>query len=141
MHRRPLGRGRLLATIGALIALVGCVLPWYSIGGALATGLPAETRNAFSDKGIVVFISALLVLALVSLPYAAGDKPVALDRAMSYGIVLAVAIGAFAWRALEFILIDPIGLRPDLAPGIWIVAVGLVFLARATYEISAEHRF
>lgn len=140
MHRRPLGRGRLLATIGALIDLVGCVLPWYSIGGALGTGLPAETLNAFSDKGIVVFISALLVLALVSLPYAAGDKPVALDRAMSYGIVLAVAIGAFTWRALEFILIDPIGLRPDLAPGIWIVAVGLVFLARATYEISAEHR-
>ena len=139
MHRRPLGRGRLLATIGALLILVGCILPWFVRGGG-DTGITPTTTNAFYDKGIVVFISALLVLALVSLPYAAGDKPVALDRAMSYGIVLAVAIGAFAWRALEFILIDPIGLRPDLAPGIWIVAVGLVFLARATYEISAEHR-
>ena len=55
--------------------------------------------------------------------------------------MLAVAVGAFAWRALEFIMIDPIGMRPDLAPGIWIVAIGLIVLTRATYEISAERRF
>jgi hypothetical protein len=140
VHRRPLGRGRLLATIGALIVLVGCVLPWYSIGGALGTGLPAETLNAFSDKGIGVFICALVVLALVSLPYAAGDKPLAVDRALSYVIVVLVAIGAFTWRTLDFVLTDAAGLRPDLAPGLWITAIGLVFLARATYEISAEHR-
>jgi hypothetical protein len=119
--------------------LAGCVLPWFVRGGG-DTGITPITTNAFSDKGIVVFICALLVLALVSLPYAAGDKPVALDRAMSYGIVLAVAVGAFVWRALEFILIDPIGLRPDIAPGIWLVAIGLIVLTRATYEISAERR-
>ena len=67
--------------------------------------------------GIVVFIAALVVLALVSLPYAAGDKPLAVDRALSYVIVTLVAIGAFAWRMLEFVLIDPAGLRPDLPPG------------------------
>jgi hypothetical protein len=139
VHRRPLGRGRLLATIGALIVLVGCVLPWYS-ATAGNTGLTPITTNAFSDKGIVVFMCALVVLALVSLPYAAGDKPLAVDRALSYVIVVLVAIGAFAWRTLDFVLIDATGLRPDLAPGLWISAVGLVFLARATYEISAEHR-
>jgi hypothetical protein len=139
VHRRPLGRGRLLATIGALIALVGCVLPWYA-ATAGDTGLPPVTTNAFSDKGIVVFICALVVLALVSLPYAAGDKPLAIDRALSYVIVVLLAIGAFAWRTLDFVLINATGLRPDLAPGLWIAAVGLVFLARATYEISAEHR-
>ncbi len=140
MHRRPLGRGRLLAAIGALIVLIGCVLPWYSIGGALSTGLPAETRNAFSDKGIVVFICALVVLALVSLPYAAGDKPVALDRALAYGIVLLIALGAFGWQAVSYILNDPAGMRPDLAPGAWLVAVGLIVFTRAVYEISAERR-
>ncbi|MEO8229747.1 MAG: hypothetical protein ABI628_08290 [Chloroflexota bacterium] len=139
MHRRPLGRGRLLATIGALIVLAGCVLPWYS-ATAGNTGLTPVTTNAFSDKGIVVFICALVVLALVSLPYAAGDKPLAVDRALSYVIVVLLAIGAFAWRTLDFVLIDATGLRPDLAPGLWISAVGLVFLARATYEINAEHR-
>jgi hypothetical protein len=140
VHRRPLGRGRLLAAIGALIILVGSILPWYSVGGALSTGLPAYTRNAFSDKGIVVFIGALVVLALVSLPYAAGDKPVALDRALAYGIVFLVALGAFAWQTVSYVLIDPAGLRPDLAPGSWVVAVGLIVLARSTYEISAERR-
>jgi len=139
VHRRPLGRGRLLAAIGAVIVLVGCVLPWFAATGGEA-GLTPVTTNAFSDKGIVVFICALAVLALVTLPYAAGDKPVALDRTLSYVIVLAVAIGAFAWRMLEFILIDPAGLRPDLAPGAWLVAVGLIVLARATYEIHAETR-
>ena len=104
------------------------------------TGLTPITTNAFSDKGIVVFICALVVLALVSLPYAAGDKPLAIDRALSYVIVVLVAIGALAWRTLDFVLINAAGLRPDLAPGLWITAVGLVFLARATYEISAEHR-
>jgi len=139
VHRRPLGRGRLLAAIGALIVLAGCVLPWFAATGG-DTGLTPITTNAFADKGIVVFICALLVLALVTLPYAAGDKPVALDRTLSYVIVLIVAIGAFAWRMLEFILIDPAGLRPDLAPGAWLVAVGLIVLARATYEIHAETR-
>jgi hypothetical protein len=139
VHRRPLGRGRLLATIGALVVLAGCVLPWFAATGG-DTGLTPITTNAFSDKGIVVFVCALIVLALVTLPYAAGDKPLALDRALSYGIVVAVAIGAFGWRTIEFVLIDPAGLRPDLAPGLWAVAVGLIALSRATYEISAEPR-
>ena len=139
MHRRPLGRGRLLAAIGALIILVGCVLPWFAATGG-ETGLTPITTNAFSDKGIVVFICALVVLALVSLPYAAGDKPVAADRALSYGIVTVVAIAAYGWRILDFVLIDPAGLRPDLAIGAWVVAVGLIVLARATYEISREQR-
>jgi hypothetical protein len=140
VHRRPLGRGRLLAAIGAVLMLIGCVLPWFARGGG-ETGITPITTNAFADKGIVVFICALLILALVSLPYAAGDKPLAIDRALSYVIVVAVAIGAYAWRTLEFILVDPAGLRPDLAPGLWIVGVGLIILARATYEISTERRF
>lgn len=139
MHRRPLGRGRLLAAISACVLLIGCVLPWYTAAGG-DTGITAVSTNAFTDKGIVVFIVALAVLALVSLPYAAGDKPVALDRALSYVIVTLVAIGAFAWRTIEFILVDPTGIRPDLAPGLWLVAIGLVILARAAYEIAGERR-
>ena len=54
--------------------LVGCVLPWFAATGG-DTGLTPITTNAFADKGIVVFICALAMLALVSLPYAAGDRP------------------------------------------------------------------
>ncbi len=140
MHRRPLGRGRLLAAIGAIVVLVGCVLPWFTASGG-TTGLTAISTNAFTDKGIIVFICALLILALVSLPYAAGDKPLAIDRALSYVIVTVVAWTAFAWRAVEFVLIDPAGLRPDLAPGIWVTGIGLVILARAAYDIAGERRY
>ena len=140
MHRRPLGRGRLLAAIGAIIVLVGCVLPWFTATGG-GSGLTAVSTNAFTDKGIVVFICALLILALVSLPYAAGDKPLAIDRALSYVIVTVVAVAAYLWRAVEFILIDPAGLRPDLAPGIWMTGIGLIILARAAYEIGSERRY
>ena len=140
MHRRPLGRGRLLAAIGALVMLVGCVLPWFAATGG-RYGLTPITTNAFADKGIVVFICALAVLALVSLPYAAGDRPLGLDRALSYGIVLAVAVGAFAWRTIEFVLIDPAGSGRTSRPASGSSAVGLIILVRATYEISAERRF
>jgi len=141
VHRRPLGRGRLLAAIAAFVILIGCLLPWYLIGGALATGLPAQSINAFEDKGIVVFVCALAILALVTLPYAAGDRPVETDRTLAYTIVTVLAIGAFVWRVIEFVLVDPLGMRPDLAPGLWITAVGLLILARATYEIAQERRF
>lgn len=139
MHRRPLGRGRLLAIVGAVVILLGCLPPWYVAAGG-DTGLTRTSVNAFTDKGIVLFVLALLVLALVSLPYAAGDKPVAIDRALSYTVLTVVAAGAFLWRAAEFLLIDPMGMRPDLAPGIWIVGIGLVMLTRATWDISRERR-
>ena len=44
MHRRPLGGGRTLAAVGAIVILVGCVLPWWQLaqpGG----GLPPLTGN------------------------------------------------------------------------------------------------
>jgi hypothetical protein len=139
VHRRPLGRGRILAALSALAILVGCVLPWYTAAGG-DSGITPIAYNAFTDKGIVVFVCALAVLALVSLPYAAGDKPVALDRALSYVILTVVAFGAYLWRVVEFALTDPIGLRPDLGPGVWLVGAGLIGLGRAAYEISRERR-
>ena len=36
---RTIGRGRVVAGIGALLTLVGCLLPWYTVGGE--GGLPA----------------------------------------------------------------------------------------------------
>ena len=37
MHRRPLGLGRRLAAVCALIVLVGSVLPWWTVGGTSAS--------------------------------------------------------------------------------------------------------
>ena len=90
MHRRPIGRGRTLAIIGALVVLVACILPWFRVGGEEGN-LTAVTSNAFEGIGILAFIAALATIALIALPYAAGDRPVGVDRALAYGLLAVVA--------------------------------------------------
>src|SRR4029079_4806869 len=73
MHRRPLGPARTLAVLSAIVLIVASLLPCWTSGGRDA--LPATSGNAFEGTGILVFIVALGVIAIVTLPYAAGDRP------------------------------------------------------------------
>ena len=136
MHRRPIGRGRTLGIVSALVMLVGCVLPWYAVGGG--SNLPIRQLNAFSGSGILVFIAALATLAVVALPYAAGDRPVAIDRWPAY-LLFAVAawVGIVYW-VLSLVGDTAPGLFPDRAPGLWIAVLGTVTLSRAAYDIGRE---
>jgi hypothetical protein len=133
MHRRPIGRGRTLAVVGALVVLAGCVLPWYR-----ATGdLPGLEFVGLAESGILAFIAALGTLALIALPYAAGDRPVSADRGLAYLLLAGLAaIGVAIWplQAID----DLSGLLPDRAPGWWIALVGVVVLGRAAFEIFQE---
>lgn len=140
MHRRPLGRGRTLAVLAAVVIAVGCVLPWYTVGGDV-TGIPARSVNAFGGlAGLLSFLAALAVLALVALPYAAGDQPVGIDRWPAYLVLLLVSLAGLIVTVLTIVTGDLLleGFRPDRAPGIWIALVGLVILARAVFEIAQE---
>jgi hypothetical protein len=136
MHRRPLGRGRLLAVVSALVMLVGCVLPWYTVGGGAE--LPARQFNAFGGSGILVFLAALASIALVALPYAAGDRPVNADRWLAY-LLFAVAawVGLAIWP-LDLIGVFAPGLLPDRAPGFWVSILGAIGLTRAAYDVAHE---
>ena len=138
MHRRPLGRGRWLAALAAVVLLVSCVLPWYTVGGG--QGLTALSTDAFQGAGILVFLAALATLALVALPYAS-DRPVAVDRALSYVILVVLGIAGIVLRLVDTLTSGlPIdGLRPDRAAGIWLAMIGLVVLARAAFEIGQSH--
>jgi len=140
LHRHPLGRGRLVAAISALIMLAGCVLPWFRAGGE--DGIPAIEGNAFEGPGILVFLAALATLALAALPYAAGDRPLAIDRWWAYGAVAAVAAVALVARVAG-IAAESGGLLtmlPDRAPGLWLAAAGVVGLFFATAEIYGQRR-
>ena len=75
VNRRTLGRGRIIAGIGSILALVACLFPWGQTAGI---GLPPERTGAFDGFGILVFVAAIGLLALIALPYAAGDQPMAL---------------------------------------------------------------
>jgi len=133
MHSRPLGSGRRLSIIGSILAIVGCLLPWYALGGD--GGLPQQVYRAFDGTGIITFLAALATLALVVLPYAAGVRPVAIDRGLAFGLLaIAALIGVAGW--IPNILGAPEGLLPYRAYGWWIAAVGAIMMARAAFEIS-----
>jgi hypothetical protein len=140
LHRRPLGRGRLIAGISATLILAGSVLPWFRAGGS--DGIPPIEGNAFEGPGILVFLSALATLALVALPYASGDRPVALDRWWAYAAVAVVAAVALVVRVAA-IASEAGGLAamlPDRAPGLWLTAVGVLGLLFAAADMYGERR-
>jgi drug/metabolite transporter (DMT)-like permease len=133
MHRRPVSRGRRLAAFAALLMLGGCLLPWYTFVG----DLPVNPFRAFDGSGILVFVAGLAALALLALPYAAGDRPVGLDRWIAFALIFAVAfLGILLWP-FQF-LDEPAGLLPDRAPGYWLATVGVLALARAAFDIARE---
>ena len=137
MHSRPMGGGRRLALLGALLALVGCVLPWYAIGGG-AGELTARTLMAWQyPQGIAVLLAALATLALLALPYAMGLGPSRSTAAWpSRFRRLSRSLPCVAW--VWAVLPAPEGLLPTGAYGFWIAAVGAIMTARAAFEISGE---
>jgi hypothetical protein len=140
MHRRPVGRHRLLAAAGAVVTLVGCVLPWWTVGGG-TNQLSQLTGNAFDSSGILVFVAALATIALVTLPYAR-ERPVRADRWSSYAVIAGVAWLGFLYRVLDLLLAHALQFDAALdvvtrIPGLWVTAVGLVLLARAAYDMRS----
>ena len=137
MNRRTIGRGRVVAGVGAILTLIGCFLPWYTVGGD--GGLPALSSNAFDGPGILVFLAAVGILALIALPYAAGDQPLGVDRPAAFVLLASVGIAGFAIRAIQLLQLEALGL-PDRALGFWLAALGLVVMAWGAAEIVGERR-
>ncbi len=139
-HRRPVGRARILAALGALVILVGCVLPWWTVGGA--DGLPQLGGNAFDGMGILVFVVALATIAFVTLPYAM-DRPVGADRWPAYALLAGLGWLAFVLRLLDLAVLRVFSFREPAevftnGPGLWVAGVGLAMLARAAFDIQRE---
>jgi hypothetical protein len=136
MHSRSLGGGRRLALLGAIVLIVGCLLPWYTAGGD--GGLPPTVLRAWAyPQGVVALLSGLGTVALVTLPYAMGPRPVAVDRGLVFVILAAAAIaGLVLW--VWAVLPAPAGLLPTAAYGFWISAAGAIMMGRAAFEITQE---
>ena len=82
-------------------------------------------------------MAALATIALIALPYAAGDRPVGVDRGIVFGLLAAMAIaGVVLW--VPSVLEAPEGLLPDRAYGFWIAALGAIIMGRAAYDIVLE---
>ena len=125
-----------MAAMFALVLLAGCVLPWWTI--VIADGLPPTTGNAFDATGILVFLAAMAVLALVTLRLAS-ERPLEIDRLPAYAIILGLGLIGFVVRIIGLFASGPLDqFRPDHAPGTFVVIVGLAGLGRAVLEIYQE---
>ena len=141
MHRRPLGRGRTLATLAGIFIVVACALQWWQVGGT--PGITQQSENGFPGSGIVIFLAGIAALALVALPYAAGDRPVGLDRWLTFALLTAAGWIGFAWKIVDlarmgaFQFTEPSDVLTH-GPGIWVAGLGLLVLSRAVIEMAAE---
>ena len=126
-----------MAAMFALVVLVGCVLPWWTI--VVADGLPPTTDNAFGTTGILVFLAAMAVLALVTLRLAS-ERPLEIDRLPAYLIILGA--GTARLRALRLLGCSRRARSTSSGPttrrGCIVVIVGLAGLGRGILEIYQE---
>jgi quinol-cytochrome oxidoreductase complex cytochrome b subunit len=134
MNQPRFGRSRLLVAAGAVAMLVGSFLPWYTVGGE---ALPAESSNAFDGAGIVVFVVAVALLALLAVPYAATDRPPAITRRASFLALAAVGIAGLGLRLIQLWGDSALGL-PDRALGLWLAGIGLIVAAWGVAELYGE---
>jgi hypothetical protein len=134
VKRRALGRGRLLIIVGALITLVGLIPTWWMLGGTVTL---RQSGNGFSGVGIVIFLAALALLFVITLPYARRDGESALDTPLVYVALATVAIGAFVWRAYEIFQVGGLGL-PPASIGVWVTAIGLLVVVWGVGDVFTE---
>lgn len=134
MNRRVLGRGRTIVGIGAFVILVACLFPWGQTAGI---GLPPQKTGAFDGFGIVVFVVAVVLLALIALPYAAGDQPIVLDRPLAFAVTAGVGIVGFLLKLVQIIQSEVLGL-PDRSLGLWLAGIGLAVVCWGVAELTVE---
>ncbi len=137
MKPRGIGRGRLVIAAGALVIVVGCFLPWWSVGGTVTD---LHTGNAFDTVlGMIVFAAALAMLAVIVLPYASRTGYSPIDRRFVYVVLLAAAVVAFALRLVQISAPDFAGLGSVQAiPGAWITGAGLAVALVGVIELLGE---
>ena len=119
-----------LTGLGGVVLLVSLFLPWYSLGGADATGWQALS--------IVDVIVALAALSAIALPIvAAAQRTAAVPQAMSSSIVWVLLLAA----VLAVVrLANPPG---DLsrAAGAWIAVISSLALVAFDIKSMRDKRF
>ena len=136
MTRRGLGRGRLLVGLGAVIALLSMPLDWFKVGGQV-TSITPISGNGFEGAGILVFVVAVALLAVLVLPYASRYGRSAWDRPTTYLLLTGVGIAGLVLRIVQLAGEGILG-TPDRAPGLYLAGAGLVVVAWGIAEMLGE---
>jgi hypothetical protein len=134
VKRQGIGRGRVVISAGAVAAVVGCFGAWWTLGGTVTARI---SGNAFDGVGALTFVAAVLLIALVLLPYATRSGESVLDRKLTYVLLAALGVGAFGLRVVEIHEFAGIGM-PQHVPGLWITGAGLGLIAWGVAELLGE---
>jgi hypothetical protein len=134
LNRRPLGRGRLLIGIGAIVTVFGLLPLWWMIP---RTNDAALSGNGLQGPGIIIFLSCMAMLAALVLPFTSRDRDSSLDRPLTYVALALLAVSAYLFRLYEIAGFATLRL-PTEAPGLWITGAGLVLVAWGTAEVLTE---
>jgi hypothetical protein len=140
MHHTSASRGRWIVAIGAILVVGSCFLQWWQIGGD--TGLPKQGAIGFSSMtGAVfpMFLAGVGTLLLITLPFAS-EKPVAIDHPLSYLLLLTIIVACFGLSVAVLAQKGLFPFPPQLGPGLWLAAVGIIVLARGAFELFEERR-
>lgn len=138
MTRRGLGRGRLLVGLGAVIALASMPLDWFKVGGQV-TSITPISGNGFEGTGVVVFVVAVALLAVLVLPYASRYGRSAWDRPATYLLLAGTALAGFVVRIVQLAGEGIIG-TPDRAPGLYVAGAGLLVVVWGVAEMLGERQ-
>ena len=122
-----------LLMAGALVAIVGGFLPWYSAGGSSVDGWDIDVVTLFTHDPSDVNLETGLVLLLVAL----AALPLVTRRPLSRWPALALAAIATNTAILGFVLwLDFPSPRPSMGVGLVLTALGGVVMAiGATWDL------
>jgi hypothetical protein len=134
VNRRALGRGRILVAAGAIVTVVGLFPQWWSIA---RTNAEALSGNGLQGPGIIIFLAAMGLLAVIVVPFTTRDGDSAFDRPLAYVALALVAISAYLFRVYEIASFARLAL-PTEAPGMWITGFGLFLVSWGVAEILTE---
>jgi hypothetical protein len=134
----------MMAAIAAPLIVIGPILQWWQVGGT--PGIPMESGNGLPGVGIIIFLVGIATVALLALPYAAGDRPTGLDRWLSFALLAVAGWLAFAWRLIELAMLGAFQFAEPSqvithSIGIWVTGIGLAVLARAAWTMSRESAY
>ncbi|MGA3058243.1 MAG: hypothetical protein ABSE70_09470 [Candidatus Limnocylindrales bacterium] len=140
MYHSSASRGRWIVAIGAILVVGSCFLQWWQIGEGSA--LPMRSAIGFNSMtGAVfpMFLAAVATLLLITLPFAS-EKPVAVDHPLSYLLLLTIIVVSYGLCVAVLAQKGLVPFPPQVGPGFWLAAVGILVMARGAFELFEERR-
>lgn len=136
--RRGLGRGRSLMALGSVLVIASIPLAWLRAGGTILE-VSAWTGQGGGLPILAMFVSAVLMLAVMIVPFTTRSGTFGLDRGTTYVVLLAIGLVGLASKVVELLRTEgSVSFAPLDAPGLWLAVTGMGLATWGVLELLAE---